>query len=187
MKKAEKMKGFTIIELMVVLVVASILLGVGVPSFVGMMKNNRLATAANNVAASINYARGEAIARGQRVKACKSADGFDCTADDDWEQGWVVMVDDDNDGTPDDIDGDGNDGPALRVFGEVSGDISIVGVTDSDDNMSFIGNGRSVSDVIQTVTLCDDRSGDFGWRLDLGADGRLTVIGYDAAGKVTCP
>lgn len=185
MKKAEEMKGFTIIELMVVLVVAAILLGVGVPSFVGMMKNNRLATAANNVAASINFARGEAIARGDRVKVCKSADGFDCTANDDWEQGWVVMVDDNNDGTPDDIDGDGNDGPPLRVVGELGGDISIVGTTDSDDNVSFLGNGRSVQS--RTIDLCDDRSGDFGWRLDLGADGRLTVFGYDAAGKVTCP
>jgi len=187
MKKAEKIRGFTIIELMVTLVVAAILLGVGVPSFIGMMKNNRLATAANNLAGSISLARGEAVTRGQRVKVCKSADGSNCTANDDWEQGWVVMVDQNNDGTPDDIDGDGNAGPTLRVVGALAGDVSMVGVTNSDDNMSFIGNGRSASGVIQTVTLCDDRSGDFGWRLVLGPDGRLSVLGYESATKVTCP
>lgn len=187
MKKADKWKGFTIIELMITLVVAAILLSVGIPSFIDMMKNNRLATATNNVAASVNFARGEAIARGQRVKVCKSVDGFDCTADDDWEQGWVVMVDDDDDGTPDDIDGDGSDGPVLRVFGEVSGDVSIVGVTDGDDSLLLTGKGRSDATAAQMLTLCDDRSGDFGWRLSLDPDGRLSILGYKPSERVTCP
>lgn len=180
MKKARGQSGFTLVELMITLVVAAILLAVGVPSFIDMYKNNRLATAANTLAASVNLARSEAVTRGVRVKVCKSADGSACTTSDNWEQGWVVMVDDNGDGAPDDIDGDGDPGPPIRVYQAVEGDVTMVGSGGVGSLMSFLKFGRSEQS--GTIKVCDDRSGSFGWDLDLGADGRLSI-----KRKVACP
>ena len=180
MQKYRGQSGFTLIELMITLVVAAILLMVGVPSFLDMYKNNRLLTAANTLTASVNLTRSEAVTRGVRVKVCKSADGSTCTTSDNWEQGWVVMVDDDGDGVPDDIDGDGNPGPPIRVYQAVEGDVTMVGSGGVGSLMSFNKFGRSEQS--GTIKVCDDRTGNSGWQLALGADGRLA----DKV-KVTCP
>ncbi len=43
-------------------------------------------------------ARSEAIKRNQPVILCKSSTGTSCTEDSEWEQGWLVFADGDNDG-----------------------------------------------------------------------------------------
>ena len=53
--------GFTLLELLVAMAVAGILLGVGVPSFVEVMKNARLSTQHNDLLQSLYLARSEAI------------------------------------------------------------------------------------------------------------------------------
>ena len=189
MQKYRGQSGFTLIELMITLVVAAILLMVGVPGFLDMYKNNRLLTAANALAASVNLARSEAITRGVRVKICKSATSPNCTGSGDWQQGWVVMVDNedvdgdgapDGNGVPDDIDSDGNPGPPIRVYQALEGGVTMVGSGGVGSLMSFNKFGRSEQS--GTIKVCDDRTGNSGWQLALGADGRLA----DKV-KVTCP
>lgn len=96
--------GFSLIELMVALAVASILLTVGVPSFQDMIRDNRLATQANRLVGALNLARSEAIKRGRFAAVCKADTsvphptcdpsgcntviGVNC-----WEAGWIVYVD----------------------------------------------------------------------------------------------
>lgn len=59
--------GFTLIELMVTLAVVAITLAIGVPSFQGVVSDNRLTGAANNLIGALNVARSEAIKRGRSV------------------------------------------------------------------------------------------------------------------------
>ena len=63
--------GFTLVELILTLVVASIVLTLGVPSFQGIMERNDLAVQVNDFISSLNYARSEAIKRKQNVVICR--------------------------------------------------------------------------------------------------------------------
>src|SRR4051812_32932158 len=62
-----KAAGFSIVELMVVLLIAGILLAIGIPSFQATIQNHRLITATNALFMAVNLTRSEAIHRGIRV------------------------------------------------------------------------------------------------------------------------
>lgn len=59
--------GFTIIELMVVVVVAAVLLTLAVPSFREMIARNRLEGVTSEFVTDLQYARSEAVARNANV------------------------------------------------------------------------------------------------------------------------
>jgi type IV fimbrial biogenesis protein FimT len=85
--------GFTIIELMITVALASILLAVAVPSFTQMIVGNRLTTQTNDMVAAISLARSEAIKRNANVTLCRAASNLtDCvTASGTW-QNWVIRT-----------------------------------------------------------------------------------------------
>lgn len=86
-------RGFTLIEVMVVLVVMAVLGTVGIPSMAGIMDSIKLSSASNVFLANLHLARSEAIKRNGRVVLCKSADGVSCATSGGWEQGWIVFHD----------------------------------------------------------------------------------------------
>ena len=90
--------GFTLIELMIVMVVVAIFVTVGVPNFQNLVRDNRLSTQTNSLVSSLHYARSEALKTGTQVIACRSIDGATCAAGTGttWETGWLVYVDADN-------------------------------------------------------------------------------------------
>jgi prepilin-type N-terminal cleavage/methylation domain-containing protein len=93
-------RGFTLLELIVVVTIVGILLGLAAPSFVDFLRNNRMAAAANDLLTAVNVARTEAIKRREPVTICAVADPTDdepvCDEDGDFET-WVVFVDADTD------------------------------------------------------------------------------------------
>lgn len=85
------------LELMVTLVVLAILLGIGVPSFQSVIRNNRIAAATNELVGALTYARSEAMKRGDAVTVCPTEDEESCAGSNDWATGWIVFVDVDQD------------------------------------------------------------------------------------------
>lgn len=84
-------RGFTLIELMITITILAILLGVGVPSFLDASLSSRLSSIANDLVASVQLARSEAIKRNSNVTVCVSSNGTDCGSGD-WNQGWIVLA-----------------------------------------------------------------------------------------------
>jgi len=84
-------RGFTLLELMITLVVATILLLVAVPSFEDIIVNNRLSAYAGRFTSSVQLARSEAIKRNTQVSVCVSSDGTSCGSGN-WQQGWIVIA-----------------------------------------------------------------------------------------------
>ena len=91
-------RGHTLVELMVVLLLLAILVAVAIPSFKGMIRSIRLASASNDMVAGLLAARSEAAKRRVRVALCKSHDALQCATEGGWEQGWIVFHDTNNDG-----------------------------------------------------------------------------------------
>ena len=90
--------GFTLIELMTVLAVATILLSIGIPSFRALLQNLRITSTANGFFAAMNLTRSEALKRGMPVHLSTVDGGID------WSKGWVVFVDSNGTGQLDEGD-----------------------------------------------------------------------------------
>lgn len=86
-------QGLTLYELMTVLAVLSITISSGIPNLTGFLNNNRVANEINQLSGSLRYAWSEAITRNQVVVACPSPDGQQCVKSKDWDQGWLIFVD----------------------------------------------------------------------------------------------
>lgn len=91
-------RGFSLLELMVTVAIVAIIAMLVAPAFDSMLKANRTRTVANELLASLNLARSEAMLRGQPVSICRSSDGRTCTtAGTGWDKGWIVFVNEDRD------------------------------------------------------------------------------------------
>ena len=86
-----RVRGFTLIELMVVLVIVGVILMVALPGFRNVTLATRLTNYANELVASVYLARGEAIKRNSNIRLCASADGENCATSGGWAQGWIVL------------------------------------------------------------------------------------------------
>lgn len=82
--------GFTLIELLVALAVAAIIVSMAAPSFIAVIDNNRVTTAANDFSASLALAKIEAVKRNRNVKMVAT---LDSGGTGDWELGYVIGVD----------------------------------------------------------------------------------------------
>lgn len=89
--------GFTLIELLVTIGIAAILLMLALPSFTDAIRNNRVTTSANQMMATLNFARAEAMRSKNSAHVCPSnANGTACG--DEWKDGILVWVDENGKG-----------------------------------------------------------------------------------------
>jgi type IV fimbrial biogenesis protein FimT len=83
-----KAEGFTLVEVMVVIVLAAILMALALPSFSGLMERFRVEGVAAALTASMIHARSEAVRRGQTV-TIQPREG--CSGKD-WSCGWDTVA-----------------------------------------------------------------------------------------------
>jgi len=87
----ETSKGFTLLELMIVLVIAGLLFGLGTPYVSQMVKENRHTAASNRLVGSLQFAKSESLRLHHPVSLCPSRDGRQCLADETaWQEGWII-------------------------------------------------------------------------------------------------
>ena len=142
-------KGFTLIELMVVVAIASILVSMAVPSFTALMKDSRMRSEANGLLGAFVYARTEAVRRGNLVHIGSQGAG-----------GGIVAWVDQTGGTA----GTWEAGEELRLWEPINSSMTI-NSAGSFSSFTFYGNGlANTSDVL---TLCDNRTGETGRTLTL--------------------
>jgi len=95
-------RGFTLVEMLVVMTISAILIAVAVPSFQWTIARNRVSDGTNQLLAHLEYARMEASRRGNTVSLCRTLDAnlalpvcssaATAAADgNDWAVGWVVF------------------------------------------------------------------------------------------------
>lgn len=168
-REMKQAKGFTLLELLVTLTVASILVSVGVPSFRAVIMDNRMARDSNQFVASINLARSTAV-RFQRNATVCASENYDaavptCSVKTDWSSGWIVWVDKNRDSAA-----SANEILYVQAPINASNTFSATSAT----RFSFDARGFGVTPGDELM-LCDSRSGETGRRIRVNNVGRTNV------------
>ena len=113
--RCRRSQGFTLIELMIVIILISVVATIAVPNFMGFIENNRVTSGTNSFVGTLNYARSQATREGRSVRVEAREDG-------DWQQGLAVML----------------GGDQLRVSEALAGNLQVSG-----EEVTFRGNGMA--------------------------------------------
>jgi len=130
-----KHSGFTLIELMIVVVLVAIIATIAVPGFTSMIEGNRFTATANNVIGLLNYARSEAVRKGEPVHVEANTGG--------WQQGIRVLL---SDVAPGDLPN------PLREGDKMPGTVTLS--LESADVPRFTGSGKLAGFSTSEFKLC---------------------------------
>lgn len=173
--------GFTLIELMIVVVIVAVMLAVAAPSFYATIKNNRLRTEADRIVTSFNLARSEAVKRNIDVVICPSSDGATCTGS--VAQGWLIYADLDRE-----ADLDAGTDPVLKIYEGLPQGYTITrtdGTAYGGGSTIFYPDGSSNSPA--AIYLCpQDKDTSAAWAISVNVVGRVSAIHGDNGGTYLC-
>jgi type IV fimbrial biogenesis protein FimT len=152
-------RGFTLYELLVTVLVAGVILGIGVPNLLEFSRNNRITATANDLISSLYLARSEAVKQRAPVTLCASPEPLianpSCdptVADPDSEGGYIVWLDTDADAN---VDG----GEQILLQRDDPQDIVVFG-DNGYVNFGMNGNVADIAGVGASATrilFCDTR------------------------------
>lgn len=137
--------GFTLIETMVCLAMASILLAIGIPAWSGMLAKVHAASARADLLATLTRSISHAARTGTEVVICP-ADGVRCRDSWDWSVGWIAFADVDGDRQRSERD------TLLKAVPPLSNDIRLITSTGRRRLVIQPNGGNAGSNV--TFTLC---------------------------------
>ncbi|MDQ8051255.1 GspH/FimT family pseudopilin [Luteibacter sp.] len=116
---------------MVVIALVAVLVAIGVPGLAAVIDGNRLGGSANEMVATLQFARMEAVRLNRTVIVCRSGDGLRCATGDVWGT-WIAVTDSDRDGSVGDV---------LRV-GTVAAPVQLRGSSNiRDGRVAFRSDG----------------------------------------------
>lgn len=130
--------GFTLVELLVVLVIVAVILVLAAPAYSTLILRTKLKSYTNSVIASVYFARGEAVKSNAPIRMCVvNAAKDDCKGSGSWEEGWIVM--------------DPNDLILRRAEGEAIADGVLISEKDSVHTVTFNPFGQMSPPLSMTV------------------------------------
>ncbi len=162
--KTHRQFGFTLLELMFTLAVATIVLGIGIPNMRDLIRNSRVAAETNDLVIGFHAGKSEAVKRRENVTFCATEDATaeapECGGS--FYDGWIVFVDRNGNGVVDtDADPEISD-----VVIESHGPMR-QGLTATAENNYFAfaasGFGRDLPDMgarLTNLLVCDSRGND---------------------------
>ncbi|TDT37121.1 type IV fimbrial biogenesis protein FimT/type IV fimbrial biogenesis protein FimU [Halospina denitrificans] len=125
---SRKQSGFTLIELMIVVILVAIIATVAIPGYQQFVESNEVSAVTNRLVGTLSYARSEALKEGRNVTV-------NAGADDNWDTGFEVEF----------------GGDVLRSVETSGGRMNITG-----SDVTFRGNGLTTANV--TFQICGDNS-----------------------------
>ena len=180
----QKQKGFTLIELMTTLGVATILLSIAVPGIQQFKMNARQTNSINDFVSVMRLARNTAITNNMRVTVCATSDGSAC-ASVSWNSGLIAFVDRDADRVRDVNE------PVIRSVAAMDN----IDITSAEFANYFVfrPNGRVMSSTVNQnsgqFTVCDERGSTHSKAIMIELSGRPKTVGGHSDGGPTysCP
>lgn len=158
--------GFTLLELIVTVVIASIVTAIAIPSMRTFTQNDRLITNVNTLIGHLAYARSEAVKRSQQVSVCASNDASTCSGT--WSDGWIVYID---------ADGDNSftAGEEVLRAQQDLGSGNTLTATTIGSQITYDNRGFATAASVGSLQLCDGRSGPHGKTIRITTTGRVRL------------
>lgn len=172
MRSINAQRGFTLIELLVVIVLVGITAAIAVPNFGRLIDSSQRSAAANDMSGLLNFARSEAIRRGNRV-AVYARDTSDTSA------GYAVCVQ-----AAIAACKAGTAGPdqLLRTTNSLSGSVSISQITPSTA-ADLVFSGRGMASQQFDYRVCG-QSGTEAVDLEVNVGGQVRINNNT---NISCP
>lgn len=145
--KTTQEAGFTLPELMIVIVIAAILLALGMPSLQDSIKKGRSASNAKVLRLALQNTRQAAVNKGRVATMCASSDASTCSGS--WQDGWLSFI------------GDGSspsgDFDELSTRGSYNTNLETLTVTgDSAGTVRFDTDGSLAGAAVVSFVFCAD-------------------------------
>ena len=167
-KKLNRINGFSLIELLVVITILGVLLALSLPNFQNVIESTTTNSQVKMLLTTLNLARSEAIKRGSNVAICASSDGVDCAAGN-WTNGWLVFVDNNADANGAAGSVDAGD-TIIRVFDALGASTVL---TFGVNLFQYNNQGFSATAGVQTFKICPTTNNAQNARsLEIGLSGR---------------
>jgi prepilin-type N-terminal cleavage/methylation domain-containing protein len=164
--------GFTLVELLVVLLIGAILLGLGVPAMQSLIASNQLAAVTDDFASALNMARSEAGKLGTNVILTASGTN--------WGAGWTMTV------TTTSATSGTSTTTTLRTGAPVPPAYSLKSSSAFSGGLSFDSTGRLAGGIPDGVFVICQGSGPWAGgaarMISVTGSGRVRIAQNDASG-----
>ena len=180
-------RGFSTVELIIVLVIAAVLMTIAAPSMGTFVRNNRLQSKTFGLMRSMHFARSEAIKRKTRIIMCRSANPSAATPScggttSNWSTGFLMFASGDTNSTyQSGID-------FLLRIGESTGNgMTVITNSVSNSNLEYNSDGTTnEKGWTARFAICDTRGGAFGRQIDITPVGRPSSFKGSVSSPLNC-
>lgn len=174
----KRVRGFTLLELMITVAVGGLLLSMAVPALQSFTNNSKRSGAVNDFVSSMHLARNTAITANSRVTICASSNATNCQAVT-WDKGWIVFVDPNSNQSVD---------PGETII-SVSNGFDRVSLRSGEfaAYIMYRPNGRAMNASVAgnsgQFTVCDSRGAEHARVVIVELSGRPRLSDYQADGQ----
>ncbi|MDD4911723.1 MAG: GspH/FimT family pseudopilin [Sideroxydans sp.] len=175
MQTKSSQAGFTLIELLIVIVIGAILVAIGGPSFSDFINNTKQTSTMTRLVSDLNRARSETIKRNTRVLICaRNTAGTDCVSSTNWQNGWLVCYDADQNNACDTAPIDGSNPNPISLYPAVSSKLTLTGSNNATTPIRFNPSGTQGTGGVATLTLTGTWSGSTAKIVNVAATGLIS-------------
>ncbi len=169
-------KGFTLIELIIILAIIGVMFSIAIPSFSQLYANTQQTTQLYTLFNHHMLARSEAIKYTRTVLLCKSSNGKQCTPKARWSDGWIIFSDIDNDKKI------SNNEQVISIQQALSDDLSLKYKGFGSHNyVRYFPSGHSSTN--GTFTLCSQLGDKFAKSVIIARTGRIRIASKATGGE----
>jgi type IV fimbrial biogenesis protein FimT len=170
--------GLSLIELMMTLAVLATLIAAAAPAFGNLIQSTEAQTSRSALTTALNTARIFAASKNVHVVVCPSSDRQYCGHTTEWQHGWLVFIDADDDGARD------ADEELLTVAEAQPDGVAILSTT-GRTHIDYRPDGSATGSNV-TFTVCDRRGSDEASALVINNAGRVRSGKATEAAAAAC-